>query len=476
MTFPTPPAAPQPQRPPQRLPLMRPHWGRMLCGVCRGVGMHLGVPVALVRVLFAVAACLFGAGIVTYAFLWVTVPSGDPMAEAARRARARATADMPLAKGNRDAGTGIGGGLDGTHGQGGENGEHGESLAEAIRRAPRVPFIAVTGMALLALCGMLTVTGVPMTLFVPLLLATGAVGVSWLHANEPDWQTRSLLIGVALLVVAVALFTALNFVTFADKALALLAVLATLLAVGLMLAPWTTAMSRRLTREQALKEREEERADMAAHLHDGVLQTLALIQLHSNEPSTVFTLARSQERELREWLYQERGTSERSVSAGVRELAARIEDGHGRPVEVVTVGDARPSAQTDALLDATAQALLNAVTHGGEPISVYCEAGPGKVEVFVRDHGDGFDVQAVPPDRLGIRESIVGRIRRRGGSVEIVSRPGWGTEVRMHMPIGAPGNVPGNAAGGGAGAAETGATETGAATTDGHNQQGKEQA
>lgn len=428
----------------------------MLCGVCQGVGMHLGAPVALVRVLFAVAACLFGAGIVTYAFLWVTVPSGDPMAEAARRARARAAADMPLAKGNRSTGA--------AYGQDGEGGEHGESLAEAIRRAPRVPLITVTGMALLALCGMLTVTGVPMALFVPLLLATGAVGVSWLHANEPDWQTRSLLIGVALLVVAVALFAALNFVTFADKALALLVVLATLLAVGLMLAPWTTAMSRRLTREQALKEREEERADMAAHLHDGVLQTLALIQLHSNEPNTVFTLARSQERELREWLYQERGTSERSVSAGVRELAARIEDEHGRPVEVVTVGDARPSAQTDALLDATAQALLNAVMHGGEPISVYCEAGPAKVEVFVRDHGDGFDVQAVPPDRLGIRESIVGRIRRRGGRAEIVSRPGWGTEVRMHMPVGTPEDPVGGTDGssdGGAGSGAAAKTEAG---------------
>lgn len=123
------------------------------------------------------------------------------------------------------------------------------------------------------------------------------------------------------------------------------------------------------------------------------------------------------------------------MSAGLQEIAAQVEDTHGKPIEVVTVGDARPSAQTDALLDAARQAMVNAVTHGGEPVSVYCEADRHQVEVFVRDHGNGFDIDDIPPERLGIRESIIRRVRRRGGTVEIVSRPDWGTEVRMHMPL-----------------------------------------
>ena len=116
------------------------------------------------------------------------------------------------------------------------------------------------------------------------------------------------------------------------------------------LIPLLMTLIRNIWQERALKEREEERADMTAHLHDGVLQTLALIQLHADDEQQVFTLARSQERELRSWLYQERTTSDRSVSAGLQEIAAQVEDTHGKPIEVVTVGDARPSAQTDALL------------------------------------------------------------------------------------------------------------------------------
>ena len=294
------------------------------------------------------------------------------------------------------------------------------------------------GLAKMSGVAMLLVgTGADSQLIIPLLLGLAGIALAWMNLSPNGTQLLSMLGGIALIFMGWAIYV--SNVTYVGWGTSprriMLSGFIMIACIVLAVMPWANAMLQRLSREQALKEREEERADMTAHLHDGVLQTLALIQLHSEDPATVFTLARGQERELREWLYQERSTSDRSVSAGLKQIAAEVEDEHGKPIEVVTVGDAHPSAQTDALLDATRQALVNAVTHGSEPISLYCEATDTTVEVFVRDHGEGFDIDAIPPDRLGIRESIIGRIKRRGGTVEIVSRAGWGTEVRMHMPI-----------------------------------------
>lgn len=416
---------------PAALPLMRPRQGRWLCGVCRGISLHLHVSVAVVRLLFVAAAFLFGAGILAYVFLWLFLPVGDPVAAAA--AHARPVGQAPLSRGNAAFGAAS---ADADPGADTDPADGSESLVDALKRAPKPALVASAGVVLIVASILLMASGVSSFAVFPIMLGLCGVGVSWLRFTAEDGRPWPTIAGFALLFLAYAIYVA-NVASTGWTAPGryILGGMALLVGAVLAVVPWLNAMVRGLATERALKEREEERADMTAHLHDGVLQTLALIQLHSDEPQTVFSLARQQERELREWLYQERTPSDRSVSSGLKQIAAQVEDEHGKPIEVVTVGDARPSAQTDALLDAARQALVNAVTHGGEPISVYCEAGDDTVEVFVRDHGDGFDVHAIPEDRLGIRESIVGRIKRRGGSVEIVSRPGWGTEVRMHMPI-----------------------------------------
>ena len=409
---------------PARMPLTRPKRGRWLTGVCKGIALHLGISVMWVRLAFIALTCLYGAGIIAYVFLWIFMPAGDPQAVAS--AEHIPVEQAPLARGNQPAQAGVE-----------DTAVSAESLSEAIQRAPKPALVALAGFVLLTIGLLLVGTGADSQLIIPLLLGLAGIALAWMNLSPNGTQLLSMLGGIALIFMGWAIYV--SNVTYVGWGTSprriMLSGFIMIACIVLAVMPWANAMLQRLSREQALKEREEERADMTAHLHDGVLQTLALIQLHSEDPSTVFTLARGQERELREWLYQERSTSDRSVEAGLKQIAAEVEDEHGKPIEVVTVGDARPSAQTDALLDATRQALVNAVTHGGEPVSLYCEASDTMVEVFVRDHGEGFDMDAIPPDRLGIRESIIGRIKRRGGTVEIVSRAGWGTEVRMHMPI-----------------------------------------
>ena len=168
--------------------------------------------------------------------------------------------------------------------------------------------------------------------------------------------------------------------------------------------------------------------------HDSVLQTLALIQKHADDGRTVAKLARAQERDLRGWLYGEDAHPETSVAAALRAAAAEVEDAFGVPVEVVTVGDVAVDEPRRPLVLAAREAMVNAAKHSGaEQVDVFAECTDAQVEVFVRDRGRGFDEASVPEDRLGVRNSIVDRMRRHGGTAAIRTAPGDGTEVRLAM-------------------------------------------
>jgi signal transduction histidine kinase len=215
----------------------------------------------------------------------------------------------------------------------------------------------------------------------------------------------------------------------------------------LLLGPWWFRIARDLVLERQARARAEERTEVAARVHDSVLQTLALIQRRSDDPAAVVSLARAQERELRSWLFEGRapGTAAASTLAGgIQEIQQDVESRHGVPVEVVTVGDCSLSAgepgtrseNLEALLAAAREAVVNAAKWSGAPvISLFAEVCAEKVEIVVRDRGKGFDPETVPGDRKGLAESVHGRMARHGGTASVQSAPGEGTKVTLTMPL-----------------------------------------
>ncbi len=200
--------------------------------------------------------------------------------------------------------------------------------------------------------------------------------------------------------------------------------------------PWMARQARALAAERAERIRSQERAELAAHLHDSVLQTLALIQRRSGDARTVGTLARRQERELRQWLGGVApAAAESSLAAALTAAAQEIEELHGVEVEVVTVGDCPLDDRLRALVGAAREAMANAARFSGAgKVDLYAEVGADTgVQAFVRDRGAGFDPASVPADRRGLRESIIGRMERHDGRARVESEPGEGTEVELTM-------------------------------------------
>ena len=215
-----------------------------------------------------------------------------------------------------------------------------------------------------------------------------------------------------------------------------LAALVVAVALALISAPFWWGLVRRLTVERSARIRSQERAEVAAHLHDSVLQTLALVQRRSDDPAEVAKLARRQERELRSWLAgdEQPRPSERLADA-LRGIATEVEETHGAIVEAVVVGDAALDRPYDALVQASREALTNAAKFAadGGPVRLYAEIDEAGARVWVDDRGPGFDPAKVPADRRGVRESIIGRMQRHGGTAELRGGPEGGTEVELSM-------------------------------------------
>jgi signal transduction histidine kinase/phage shock protein PspC (stress-responsive transcriptional regulator) len=417
--MPTPYLRPDPSvEAPARPPLVRVPGDAWLGGVCAAVARHLRLDVVGVR-WGALALGVFGAGIPVYLFLWALIPlrpvgEGDLPVDPAASPRTAAPLDRAVrGLGRSRWGTLVTVGL----------------------------LVLVVGLLFLAQSAGVNVRA---GVLVPLLVITVGAVVAWSHldaAARDQWLgTRGasgmvwvrVMLGLALAVVGL-LVLVVQGRSIGVVWDALVATVAVLVGAVLIAAPWVVRLWQDFRREQIAAALATERADIAAHLHDSVLQTLALIQRNAADPGSVTRLARVQERELRSWLYNAPVGTDDMLASAVSRLAAEIEDLTGVPVELVVTGDRPLERDGSALVRAMREALLNATRHGRPPVTAYVEIGPDGVAAFVRDRGDGFDLETVPADRLGVRQSILGRMERHGGSARVRHRED-GTEVELSLP------------------------------------------
>ena len=395
-----------------------------LGGVCSGLAAHLNWPVLVLRLGFVLLSASMGIGVLVYLVLWLAMPLASeapqaPGIEAASRSGMRTV----------QAGYRVPADL-------------GLISAVALLGAGLLWFVQAAGW------------GAPAAALWPALAGTFGLMLIWWQADHiPNRSMKGLtgwrrwfapllahwsrivriLLGLLGLVTAVVLIVvALPPLPEGSRTLIVLGlvVVARLLAA----APWIIRVRRSLATIREEKMLADARADMAAHLHDSVLQTLALIQRQAQNPKAVAALARRQERELRSWLYGETAVDAPTVKAALVASAAEVEDAHGVDIDIVVVGDRDLDAEVRPLVQAAREAMVNAAKHAGvAKVDVYAEVDDDAIEVFVRDRGGGFVLDDIPADRMGVRGSIIERLRRAGGNATIRSAPETGTEVRLEM-------------------------------------------
>jgi signal transduction histidine kinase/phage shock protein PspC (stress-responsive transcriptional regulator) len=398
--------------------------GAVLGGVCTGLAQYFGWPVLVVRIVFVVLALAQLFGVLAYGALWLLMPAAS-------------TVDAPGLESATRTGLRPGGK------PGRRSVDWGAVLALAALGTGLLWLVQTSGL------------GMSQQLFWPVAFACAGAALVWRQADtsaQQRWRAEAggriwlapfvarggwpalvrVIVGLGLVGAAFGLVLA-RYSQLAELPQVLAMTLLALAGLAVVLAPWLHRSRTALNQARSEKARADERADMAAHLHDSVLQTLALIQRQAEDPKAVQQLARRQERELRGWLYAA-DVPEASLKAALTAAAAEVEDERGVPVEVVMVGDCETSDAVQALVRAAREAMVNAAKHSGaDKIDVYAEVSDAEIEVFVRDRGKGFDIDAVAEDRYGVRGSILNRMTRHGGRASVRSRPGDGTEVRLEV-------------------------------------------
>ncbi|GAB7182640.1 PspC domain-containing protein [Kitasatospora sp. Ki12] len=452
-------------KPPYRR-LYRSPQGRMLGGVAHGLAVHLGLPVRWVRIAFVLLFFAQGIGALLYAAFWFVVPIGigEPSARGGAQWMYLNGVFVPAAPGLQGGrvSKGPSGGWLGRLRQLLQHTLQGEPVAPPAEGGAAAPAakagqgglgqLAALVMVVIGLIALLNVLGwqtaKPYTW--PLLAIGVGVALVWRQADDSRWQrwfgieegekrrgayTRvgaGVLLAVAGTIALLAMQGSGS--TLGSVVEASLAVLAGVL---VLLGPYGLRLWQDLGAERTARIRAQERAEIAAHIHDSVLHTLTLIQRRAEDPKEVLRLARSQERELRLWLYRPEAAAETApdtMAESLRAAVAEVEDRHGVPVELVIVGDCPMDEKIAAQMQAAREATVNAAKYGGGgPVQVYAEVEGRTVSVFVRDHGPGFDPDTVPEDRMGVRESIIGRMKRNGGTARVRPAAGGGTEVELEM-------------------------------------------
>jgi signal transduction histidine kinase len=360
---------------PYRLPLALPRIERAeregaVAGVAAGIARSLGVDATLVRLTFALLAFAGGAGIVAYTGAWMALPREGGQVPSRRR--------------------------------------------------------RVLGLVALAFAGVLSLRGLGLS--DSLVWPAALCGVGFVLARRRPYAIPGLL----LLAVGIVLFVEQN--ASGDGSGSVVEPSAVAIALLLVLGPWAWRLAVERDAERAARIRSEERAEMAARVHDSVLQTLALIQREGDDPRRVAALARRQERELRAWLYSGARLEGASLASAIDAAAAEVEELHGVPVELVRTGDVPLDERVEALVLAAREAMANAARHSGaDEVSAFVDVGDDEIAVYVRDRGSGFDPDAVEAGSHGIAESIRGRMARAGGTAELTSSPNGGTEVELRL-------------------------------------------